>query len=98
MGVSIHKGADGATYILPDERFDFSCYSEIHGALEDAKDVIFDLRNATYMDSSALGMLHLAREKSITRGRAVRIINAGGQPAQVLKMANFQKLFDIQWR
>lgn len=98
MGVSIRKGSNGAIFIQPHERFDFACYTDIHAALAEPGDIVFDLKDTTYMDSSALGMLHLAREKTMARGRGVRVTGVSGQPAQVLKMAKFEKVFDIEWR
>ncbi|MCP5279401.1 MAG: STAS domain-containing protein [Thiobacillus sp.] len=54
-----------------------------------------DMGKLEYLDSSALGMLLLLRERGQAQGKAVRILGARGLALQVLEVANFHKLFDM---
>lgn len=56
-----------------------------------------DLSNAEYMDSSALGMLLLLREHARCHRGAVYLERPSSQIDAVLKMANFEKLFSINY-
>lgn len=82
-------------------RFDFHCHREFRSACEGALarqgvgTLEIDLGEVEYLDSSALGMLLLARERAGAAGRPVRLANCRGSVAEVLRIANFQKLFDI---
>ena len=53
-----------------------------------------DLGNVAYLDSSALGMLLMLRDKAKSSGKTVCLANARGV-RQVLDIANFGKLFPI---
>ena len=54
-----------------------------------------DLENVAYLDSSALGMLLMLRDKARTASRTVVLSQAKGSVRQVLEIANFAKLFSI---
>ena len=56
-----------------------------------------DLSNANYMDSSALGMLLLLREHAKCRGGSVFIERPSKQIDNILKVANFEQLFTINY-
>ena len=48
-----------------------------------------------YLDSSALGMLLLLRDKGKAMGKQVSLANCGGTVRDVLRVANFDKLFAL---
>jgi anti-anti-sigma regulatory factor len=48
-----------------------------------------------YLDSSALGMMLLLKEKSGAMGKMIQIRGVRGVAQQVLEVANFHKIFDI---
>ena len=50
-----------------------------------------DLSRTSYLDSSALGMLLLLRERCAD----VRVENASDDVRKVLEIANFQRLFEL---
>lgn len=82
------------------ERFDFPTHSifnkAVASALQDAHvtDLIIDLREVTYLDSSALGMLLIARGKA--RNVTVSLCCTNNEAVtQVLGIVNFHKLFKI---
>ena len=65
-------------------RFDFKCHAEFRKAYASAPTgakFVVDLATATYMDSAALGMLLLLRDKVRGDASRVEIKNAQGQPA-----------------
>ncbi len=53
-----------------------------------------DLKGADYIDSSAMGMLLQLREYSKSN-KDVRLINGNDGIREILRIANFDKLFSI---
>ena len=82
-------------------RFDFNSHREFRDAVDkalsspDTSEVTVDLGSVAYLDSSALGMLLMLRDKAKGAGKTVRLANAKGSVHQVLEIANFGKLFPI---
>ncbi|HIE40095.1 MAG TPA: anti-sigma factor antagonist [Thiomicrorhabdus sp.] len=80
--------------------FDVSAYEEFkencRKYLTDSNTFIIDLEQATYMDSSALGMLLLLREKTLGDKKRVRLINVGKEVQSILEIAQFNQLFLIE--
>ncbi len=77
--------------------FDFSVHREFHeaclGADTAARSYVIDLGEVGRMDSSALGMLLLLREHAGADRADIRIVNAGGELRNTLRVAGFDKLF-----
>ena len=79
----------------------FNSHRECRVAVDRARripgtsEVAVDLCNVAYLDSSALGMLLMLRDKAKTSGKTVCLANAKGSVRQVLDIANFGKLFPI---
>lgn len=91
---------DGKTIIQLQGRFDFNAHREFREAVDQAvKDaaaqIQVDLGGVDYLDSSALGMLLMLRDKAKSAGKAVALANARGSVKQVIEIANFGKLFTI---
>lgn len=82
-------------------RFDFSIHRNFRANYEEilanhaVNEIAVDLGNVDYVDSSALGMLLLLREKSMAQNIQMRLINPKAAVRQVLEIANFEKLFSI---
>ncbi|MGH8376937.1 MAG: STAS domain-containing protein, partial [Pseudomonas sp.] len=57
--------------------------------------VVVDLKDATYLDSSALGMLLLLRDHAGGDDSDVRVVNSSTDVRKILAISNFDKLFDI---
>jgi len=55
-----------------------------------------DLALVEYLDSSALGMLLMLRDKIKASNRRVALVNCRGPVKQVLEIANFAKLFEVR--
>lgn len=92
---------DSRAVIRLQGRFDFNAHREFREAVEKAmqpdniKEIHVDLSNVAYLDSSALGMLLMLRDKAQGKGRSVQLTNCKGPVRQVLEIANFGKLFSI---
>lgn len=99
----INQKIDGAAARLNLEgRFDFHSHRDFRTAYEaplskpEIKEIVIDFGHVDYLDSSALGMLLLLREKAEAGGKKVRLANISGAVKQVLEIANFGKLFTIE--
>jgi anti-anti-sigma factor len=93
--------SDSHTIVIP-ERFDFGHYKifneQVNQMMQDEqiKTVILDFSRASYLDSSALGMLVLMNKKAKAKSIHTFIRGAKGNAKDILVMANFDQLFDIQ--
>lgn len=80
-------------------RFDIACYEEFNRAysslLGRAEQFKVDLSTTSFMDSSALGMLLLLREKA-GDSTHIELINADDEVAKILQIAQFHQLFTIR--
>ena len=82
-------------------RFDFNTHRDFRGAYEpliaDASvaSVTVDFSGVDYLDSSALGMLLMLRDKLGGANKEVALTGVRGNVKQVLDIANFGKLFHI---
>ena len=82
-------------------RFDFNTHREFRGAYEplvaegDIRMVTVDFSGVDYLDSSALGMLLMLRDKLGGANKEVALTGVRGNVKQVLDIANFGKLFKI---
>lgn len=86
------------TVISVKGRFDFSLHAAFREAYRDlgrGSEVVVDLDEATYMDSSALGMLLLLRDHLGRDAAKVTIRRARDDVRRVLEIANFQVLFKL---
>ncbi|CAI8986014.1 MULTISPECIES: STAS domain-containing protein [Pseudomonas] len=78
-------------------RFDFAKHQDFRASYENKalKAVVVDLKEATYLDSSALGMLLLLRDHAGGDDSDVRVVNSNSDVRKILAISNFDKLFDI---
>ncbi|MBM4182121.1 MAG: STAS domain-containing protein [Betaproteobacteria bacterium] len=83
-------------------RFDFHSHRDFRAAYEKAleesgvREIEINFRGVDYLDSSALGMLLLLREKAESTGKNVVLCGLQGTVKQVLDIANFGKLFSVK--
>lgn len=93
--------ASGKATIKLVGRFDFNTHREFRAAYEplvgdvSVKSVTVDFSGVDYLDSSALGMLLMLRDKLGGAGKDVSLTGVRGNVKQVLDIANFGKLFQI---
>ncbi|MDP5240291.1 STAS domain-containing protein [Uliginosibacterium sp. 31-16] len=82
-------------------RFDFKAHREFRDAVDSllgqagTRPLQVDLSEVSYLDSSALGMLLMLRDKAKAANKDVALIGVKGSVRQVLDIANFSKLFAI---
>ena len=82
-------------------RFEFSAHREFREAIErimqmDGIDELsIDLMDVDYVDSSALGMLLMVRERTNSAKLGLVLANPRGMVRQALDIAHFEKLFVI---
>ncbi|PWB58293.1 MAG: anti-anti-sigma factor [Nitrosomonadales bacterium] len=93
---------NGKAIIYLAGRFDFNSHRQFREAYEQAlkepaiKSIEIDLGSVDYLDSSALGMLLLLREKAANASKSLALANCRGIVQQVIEVANFNKLFTIR--
>lgn len=93
--------SEGRSVIRLQGRFDFNSHREFREAVETAlsgasREIVVDLGSVEYLDSSALGMLLMLRDRAKGAAREVALANCRGAVKQVLDIANFGKLFSIE--
>jgi anti-anti-sigma factor len=100
MQASIQNEA-GKAVVKLSGRFDFNTHREFRGAYEplvtdaSVRSVVVDFSGVDYLDSSALGMLLMLRDKLGGANKDVALTGVRGNVKQVLDIANFGKLFRI---
>lgn len=100
MQATVSKDGEKAEIKLSG-RFDFNAHREFRTAYDpivadaDVRMVAVDFGSVDYLDSSALGMLLMLRDKLGGAGKEVILVNVRGSVKQVLDIANFSKLFRI---
>ena len=95
MAIATQTSSDGREVkIAVSGRFDFNAHREFRDAVKDAAKgarYVVDMGEATYVDSSALGMLLLLKDESSD----VKIVGCSDEVKKVLEIANFHRLFDV---
>ncbi|MFL1504297.1 STAS domain-containing protein [Pseudomonas sp. O64] len=100
MSVESEVSLDGTKLMITvTGRFDFGSHQAFRDAYERFYKVpevyVVDLKDTTYMDSSALGMLLLLRDHAGGDNAEVQVINSNSDVRKILAISNFDKLFDI---
>jgi anti-anti-sigma factor len=83
---------DGVFDVGVYEGFKEACFKH----LTDVAQFVIDMDKTSYMDSSALGMLLLLRERTQGDKNRVKLINVSEDVLDILEIAQFQQLFNIQ--
>lgn len=92
---------DSTATIKLQGRFDFNTHREFREGADSVvsnaqvKNITVDFAGTDYLDSSALGMLLMLRDKATAAAKKVALANCRGPVRQVLDIANFAKLFEI---
>jgi anti-anti-sigma factor len=77
-------------------RFDYRLIKEFQQLLSKSPRMwVVDLSGVDYVDSSALGMLLLLRERVQGESHRVQLRGVHGQPRDVLSMAKFDRMFKV---
>lgn len=100
MQVSSNIQQDKAVLTL-NGRFDFNSHRDFRSGYDELlqndsiKQLEINLNGVDYLDSSALGMLLLLKERAAVAHIALELTNCRGMVKQVLDVANFGKIFNI---
>ncbi len=101
MPVTSTVSADGKDITINiSGRFDFAVQNEFRNSYynispEDGVRFVIDMTNASYMDSSALGMLLMMREHLGGNSANITLSHCSADIRNILTVANFQSLFKI---
>jgi anti-anti-sigma factor len=100
MPINARVNEDGSEVTIAiSGQFNFSVYQDFREAGrragEEPRRFVIDLRGTDYMDSSALGMLLLLRERNGGDRADIRILNCNPEIRKVFAIANFDRLFQI---
>jgi HptB-dependent secretion and biofilm anti anti-sigma factor len=100
MTISSQLSADGQELTIAVQgRFDFNTHQAFRDAYQapgsSPRRFVVDLNGATYLDSSALGMLLLLRDHAGSDKADIRLINCNPDVRKVLSVSNFEQLFAI---
>ena len=92
---------EGRALIRLQGRFDFNAHREFRDSIDTvlaspATTVVVDFAGVEYLDSSALGMLLMLRDRAKSAAREVTLSGCRGAVKQILDIANFAKLFKIE--
>ncbi|WP_339524892.1 STAS domain-containing protein [Pseudomonas sp. EA_35y_Pfl2_R111] len=100
MAITSLPSTDGQELtILIQGRFDFGAHQEFRNAYERVNTTpqryVVDLKDTTYLDSSALGMLLLLRDHAGGDSAQIRLLNCNPDVRKILAISNFEQLFKI---
>ncbi|CAN7203046.1 anti-anti-sigma factor [Pseudomonas peli] len=100
MAITSLPSSDGQELtILIQGRFDFGAHQEFRNAYERVNSTpqryVVDLKDTTYLDSSALGMLLLLRDHAGGDSAQIRLLNCNPDVRKILAISNFEQLFKI---
>lgn len=83
-------------------QFDFNVHKDFRAASQEllekpeVSSIDVDFEQVPYLDSSALGMLLLLKERAGAAGKELALVNCKDTVRQVLEIACFTKLFTIR--
>lgn len=100
MGIIASESEDGREMtIAVSGNFDFSQHQAFRSVCENAGNqvqrFVIDLTGANYVDSSALGMLLVLRDRVGGSSEKVKLTKARPEVRKILEIANFDQLFTI---
>jgi len=102
MTLTSHPSEDGSAITISiDGNFDYTLYKGFRdayqkGLSEGVTKFILNLSKTKYMDSSALGMLLVLKDRSDYGNITVTIKNCNKEIKNILAISNFEKLFSIE--
>ena len=101
MSISSKVSADGREVTISvDGRFDFSSHQSFRDAYSQGDPEItryvIDMSRTDYVDSSALGMLLLLRQRAGGDKRRIRLQGAGSEVRKILEISHFDQLFEME--
>ena len=83
-------------------RFDLTAHRVFKASYEipltqsEVEELQIDMSGVEYLDSSALGMLLILKERAGARNKRLALVKCAGAVRRILDIANFGKLFQIR--
>lgn len=101
MAIKTQISEDGTVFnITISGRFDITTYKDFGESykdkLESVSKWIIDMAEVEYVDSSALGMLLMLRERAGSEKADISIVNLNSDLKKIFTTANFHKLFSME--
>jgi len=102
MTLTTQLSNDGNTFTISiNGRFDFNLYKDFRDAYETGLNkgnikFIINLSQTEYMDSSALGMLLVLKERTGGDNSSIVLKSCNKEIKNILSISNFDKLFSIE--
>jgi len=101
MSISRNTTSDNRSVTISiSDRFDFSLHQDFRDSYRDMKEggtrFALDLRNACYMDSSALGMILLLKDHAESIGGELVIQKPNEVIRKILDIAKFDRFVTIE--
>lgn len=98
MHIVVNKSLQNVTLNLKG-RFDYDARRDFDSGTQQALNeapglIVVNLQDVDYMDSSALGMLLVLRDKAKEKGKSVSLTGGQGLVRKILEVANFNRLFE----
>ena len=66
-----------------------------HAEASEAKRILLDLKDLTFIDSTGIGILVEAHQRSATDGRRLRVLVVDGQVRDVLELTGLVEVLDV---
>lgn len=100
MSVGSQLSTDGKILTISvDGRFDFSAHQAFRESYEKLdstpSEIVVDMVDTSYLDSSALGMLLLLRDHAGGDSSNIILKNCNDDIRKILAISNFEQLFEI---
>ena len=100
MAVTSVTSTDGKSLTISIEgRFDFSAHQAFRDSYEKVTpipaEIMVDMKETSYLDSSALGMLLLLRDHSGGDSSQISLKGCNDDIRKILTISNFEQLFKI---
>lgn len=95
------SAATGTGVVRLAGRFDYTTGAQFMTAAEEcvaqapAGEIRIDMSGLEYIDSSALGMLLMMRDKAQKLDKTIALVNARGRVREVIDTARFDRLFKV---
>ncbi len=100
MSLSTSVSSDQSKFTIEiSGRFDFNLHRQFREAYKEASkvegEILVDLNGTEYMDSSALGMLLVLRDRSGGDAANISIVNCSDEIKKIFSISNMDQMFKI---
>lgn len=94
------KMENNVSTILVDKDFNFETHKSFRNAIKEslesgAKEIVLEFKEVEYMDSTALGLLMVAKDTATEVDCEIKLQHVAGYARKILEMSQFDKKFVI---